>query len=97
MAEGPRAKLHRGESASWNDGEGRGFGCDAGLGVRPAQVCLPPESEWTAIAPRWATELRARVVRDFEAIGARVVDVPGARVHWHDALHPMNGASNVPS
>src|SRR5262249_34718391 len=41
----PRAMLHRGESASWTDGE-HVLGFDAGVGVVPAEVYLPPESEW---------------------------------------------------
>ncbi len=77
-----RASLHWGDCASWRDG-GRGFGCDAGLGAQPPEVYLPPAGAWATQAPAWAAGLRPRVVDDFEVLGARVVDVSGARLHWH--------------
>lgn len=78
-AELPRAMLHRGESASWTDGE-HVLGFNAGLGVVPGEVYLPPESEWPSTAPTWARELRLMIASDFAKLGVLVVDSPGAHV-----------------
>ncbi len=79
----PRARIHRGDSASWTDGMNV-LGFHAGLGVTPAEVYLPPEREWATVAPIWAREKRSAIVRDFIAIGVRVVDTPGAAVWESD-------------
>jgi hypothetical protein len=75
----PRATLHRGESASWTDGA-RSLGFHAGLGVRPPEVYLPPESAWASASPGWAAMLRGSIVRDFEQLGVRVVEMANADV-----------------
>lgn len=79
----PRAVLHRGDSASWTDGA-RGLGFHAGLGVRPPEVYLPPESAWEAASPVWAATLRDTIVRDFEQLGVRVVEIANASVRDGD-------------
>jgi len=75
----PRASLHRGDAATWTDGE-RTLWFQAGLGVSPGAVYLPPESQWSALAPTWAASLRPTIVRELEALGVRVVAMPGAGV-----------------
>lgn len=74
----PRVSLHRGDAASWTDGT-RTVGFQAGLGVSPPQVYLPPESQWRTHAPSWAAALRPTIVRDFHASGVCVVET-------HDAV-----------
>jgi hypothetical protein len=76
----PRARLHRGDSASWTDGS-RSLGFQAGLGVRPPEVYLPPESLWMTASPGWAAMLRCSIIQDFEQLGARVVEMADAPVH----------------
>lgn len=85
----PRATLHRGDSASWTDGD-HGLGFDAGLGVVPAEVYLPPDSEWPSAAPAWARELRPVIASDFAKLGALVVDSRGAPVR---RLSPLGADS----
>jgi hypothetical protein len=75
----PRARLHRGDSASWTDGT-RGLGFHAGLGVRPPEVYLPPETAWETASPVWAATLRDTIIRDFEQLGVRVVEIANASV-----------------
>jgi hypothetical protein len=75
-----RANLHRGDSASWSEG-GRVLGLFAGLGVDPVEVYVPPEPTWRAGAPAWARDFRERVIRDFEALGVRVVVLPNAALY----------------
>jgi hypothetical protein len=75
----PRVMLHWGESASWSDGS-RSLGFQAGLGVNPPEVYLPPESTWVMASPAWAAALRAEIIRDFEQLGARVVEMADASV-----------------
>ena len=75
----PRARLHRGDSASWTNGS-QSLGFHAGLGVRPPEVYLPPESVWATAAPTWAATLRCSIIRDFEQLGARVVEMADASV-----------------
>jgi hypothetical protein len=76
----PRARLHRGDSASWTDGA-RSLGFHAGLGVHPHEVYLPSEAAWATTSPAWAATLRDVIVRDFEQMGVRVVERPNATVH----------------
>jgi hypothetical protein len=48
--------------------------------VRPPEVYLPPESTWASAAPSWAATLRGSIVRDFEQLGVRVVEMANADV-----------------
>ena len=69
----PRVGLHRGESATWTDGERR-LSFLAGLGVTPPEVYLPSAAAWPARAPEWASDRWAEIVADFQAAGVRVVE-----------------------
>lgn len=88
-----RARLHRGDSASWTDGA-HSLGFHAGLGVRPPEVYLPPESKWMTVSPAWAATLRSAIVRDFEQLGVRVVEMANASV-WDG--HPEAVTDKPPS
>ncbi|MEM9070924.1 MAG: hypothetical protein AAGE52_20610 [Myxococcota bacterium] len=68
LVELPRVALHRGDTASWTDGARR-FGFSAGLGVRPAEVYVPPPEQW----PPSAAPFRATIERDFRDASVKVV------------------------
>jgi len=73
------ANLHRGDQASWRTDEGT-LQFHAGMGVRPAEVYLPPEPRFRAQAPSWAKERYREVVESFQAIGVKPVVLAGASV-----------------
>jgi hypothetical protein len=70
----PRVGLHRGERATWTDGERR-LSFHAGLGVTPPEVYLPSTAAWAESAPAWAAARAPEIVADFQRAGVRVVYV----------------------
>ncbi|PRQ08284.1 hypothetical protein [Enhygromyxa salina] len=78
-----RVAVHRGDAATWTDGD-RVLGFQAGLGVTPPQVYLPPESQWRTHAPSWAATLRPAIVRDLQTFGLRVVELRDATAFERD-------------
>ncbi len=54
------------------------LGFQAGLGVRPAEVYLPPPDLLDTQVPVWARGRHGEIVHAFEAINVRVVVLPDA-------------------
>jgi len=73
------ARLHHGDQASFVCDDGV-LQFDAGLGVSPPEVYLPPRDRFESTAPPWAKPLYDEVVERFSVLGARVVVMRSALV-----------------